>query len=179
MVLLPKLTNTGCIVRTLALSLLRRYLTIYLDNYFTSIPLFSELRTCNFSTVRTTRAYAEFPRGLIALKDRFRKKLEWNTLVTAVIQDVLCLAWQDNNIVLSLSNVYTMDKADNFRERVRKRLAKTLTNGRIIRKVFRDNYIKELSIPYFINDYNQYIRGVNLANQFREAYETYKPTCRN
>jgi hypothetical protein len=90
-----------------------------------------------------------------------------------------CLAWQDNNIVLSLSNVYTMDKADNFRERVRKRLAKTLTNRRIIRKVFRDNYIKELSIPCFINDYNQYIRGVNLANQFREAYETYKPTCRN
>jgi hypothetical protein len=76
MVLLLKLINTGYIVRALALSLLRRYLTIYLDNYFTSILLFSELRTCNFGAVRITRAYAEFPRGLIALKDRFRKKLE-------------------------------------------------------------------------------------------------------
>jgi hypothetical protein len=76
MVLLLKLTNTSCIVRALVLSLPRRYLTIYLDNYFTSIPLFSELRACNFGTVRTTRAYAEFPRGLIALKDRFRKKLK-------------------------------------------------------------------------------------------------------
>jgi len=43
MVLHPTLTNTGSLVRSLALSLPRRYLTIYLDNYFTSIPLFSEL----------------------------------------------------------------------------------------------------------------------------------------
>ena len=36
--------------------------------------------------------------------------------------------------------------------------------------------IKRLSIPCFIDDYNQYIRGVDLANQFRESYETYRPT---
>jgi Transposase IS4 len=85
MVLLLKLTNTACIVQTLALSLPRRYLTIYLDNYFTSVPLFSELRACNFGAVGTTRSHAEFPRGMIALKDRFGKKLKWNTLVAAVV----------------------------------------------------------------------------------------------
>ena len=31
----------------------------------------------------------------------------------------------------------------------------------------------------FIDDYNYYIRGVNLANQFKAAYETYKATFRN
>jgi hypothetical protein len=36
------------------LNLPRRYLTIYMDNYFTSIPLFEELRKLNFGAVGTT-----------------------------------------------------------------------------------------------------------------------------
>ncbi len=96
-----------------------------------------------------------------------------------MVQDVLCLAWQDNNIVLGLSNIHTVDKADDFRERARKRPGKTSTNGRIVRKVFGDEYTKDLLIPCFIDDYNQYMGGVNLANQFREVYETHKPTFRN
>jgi hypothetical protein len=61
MVLHPDLTPTGSLVRNLALSLPRRYLTIYLDNYFTSIPLFTELRASNFGIVGTTRPHEEFP----------------------------------------------------------------------------------------------------------------------
>jgi hypothetical protein len=57
---------------------------------------------------------------------------------------MLCLAWQDNNIILALSNIYIIDKAENFRETTRKRPAKTLTNKRIVRKVFRSNHIKSL-----------------------------------
>jgi hypothetical protein len=49
---------------------------IYLDNYFTSIPLFLELRACNFGAVGTTRPYVEFPKGLIELKARYSIKLE-------------------------------------------------------------------------------------------------------
>ncbi|PVH71599.1 hypothetical protein DL98DRAFT_434847, partial [Cadophora sp. DSE1049] len=45
--------------------------------------------------------------------------------------------------------------------------------------IFRENYIKELVIPRFINNYNYYIRGVDLANQFREVYEAYRATYRN
>ncbi|PVH69686.1 hypothetical protein DL98DRAFT_438525, partial [Cadophora sp. DSE1049] len=52
------LTLTGSLIKSLALSLPRNGLTIYLDNYFTSIPLFEELRTCSFSTVSTTRPYS-------------------------------------------------------------------------------------------------------------------------
>jgi len=178
MVLHPALTNTGCLVRNLALSLPRRYLTIYLDNYFTSIPLFSELRACNFGAVGTTRPHKQFPSALTELKTRFAIKLEWNALFAVVVQDTLCLAWQDNNIVLGLSNIHTVDKAEDFREKARRRPAKTSTNGRIVRKVFGDDYIKDLQIPCFIDDYNQYMGGVDLANQFREAYETHKPTLR-
>jgi hypothetical protein len=160
----PELTKTGCLIRNLVLSLPRKYLTIYMDNYFTSIPLFLELRACKFGAVSTTRPHKEFPANLKELKDRFSTKLEWNTLLGAMVQETLCLAWQDNNIVLALSNVYTMDQAEDFREKVRKRPAKTSTNSRIVRRVFGDNHKKELQIPCFIDDYNHYMGGVDLAN---------------
>jgi hypothetical protein len=179
MVLRPQLTPTGSLVRSLALSLLRRFLTIYLDNYFTSVPLFAELRACNFGAVGTTRTHPEFPHLLAELKNRFAKKLEWNALFAVVVCGVLCLAWQDNNIVLGLSNIHTVDKAEDFREKARRRPAKTLTNRRIVRKIFGSEYVKDLQIPCFIDDYNQYIGGVDLANQFREVYETHRPTFRN
>ena len=63
-------------------------------------------------------------------------------------------------------------------EKVRKRPAKTSTNRRIVRQVFGDDYAKELQIPCFIDDYNQHIGGVDLANQFRAIYIVYKPTFR-
>ena len=107
-VLYPTLTNTGCLVRNLTLSLPRRYITIYMDNYFTSIPLFSELRACKFGAVGTIQPHKEFPEDLAELKNRFSTKLAWNTLLAAVVQDILYLAWQDNNIVLALSNIHTV-----------------------------------------------------------------------
>ena len=72
-----------------------------------------------------------------------------------------------------------MDKAEDFREKVRRRPAKTSTNGRIVRRVFGDDHEKALQIPCFIDDYNQYMGGVDLANQFRESYKTHRPTFRN
>ena len=98
------------------------------------------------------------------LKNRFATKLEWNTLLASVVRDVLYLAWQDNNIVLSLSNIHTVDKAEDFREKARRRPVKTSTNGRIVQKVFGSDYIKDLQIPCFIDDYNQYIGAIDLTN---------------
>ena len=54
-VLLLKLTNTSYLVRTLVLLLLRFYLAIYINNFFTFVPLFTKLRACNFGAIRTTR----------------------------------------------------------------------------------------------------------------------------
>jgi hypothetical protein len=38
--------------------------------------------------------------------------------------------------------------------------------------------IKSLSIPRFIDDYNQYIGGVDFANQLRSSYELHRPSRR-
>jgi hypothetical protein len=87
-------------------SLPRKKLVIYIDNYFTLIPLFKELRDLDYGAVGTTRNYTSFPDGLITLKEKYATKLEWNTLLAKVVDRTLCLAWQDNNIVLALSTIY-------------------------------------------------------------------------
>lgn len=81
--------------------------------------------------------------------------------------------------MLALSNVYTVHKVEDFRQKLYKRPAKTSTNNRVVHQVFRSDLTKELEIPVFINDYNYHIGGVDIANQFREAYKTYRKTQRN
>ena len=62
-----------------------------MDNFFTFIPLFIELRACNFGTVGIIRLYKEFPDELIKIKTQYAIKLEWNTLLATVVQDTLYL----------------------------------------------------------------------------------------
>jgi hypothetical protein len=70
------LTPTGSLVQALAHTLPRHGITIYINNYFTSVPLFEELRLCQFNVVRTTCPYSEFPSKIKEIKDRFLKKLK-------------------------------------------------------------------------------------------------------
>jgi hypothetical protein len=86
----------------------------------------------------------------------------WGTIVCHIFGLPGCT--NNNNIILALSNIYIIDKAKDFREKVKKRLAKTFTNSRIVRQVFGNNYRKELQIPCFIDNYNYYMGGVDLAN---------------
>ncbi len=145
------------------LSLPQRRIAIYIDNYFTSVPLFIELQAYEFSAIGTTCLYNEFPTRFTELKNRFSTKLEQNTLLIKVVDDILYLSWQDN-IVLALSNIHTVYNVEDFREGVRRRPTKTSTNSRIVRQVFGDAPIKELRIPCFVNNYNKYIGGVDITN---------------
>jgi hypothetical protein len=56
------------------------------------MPLFTELQACNFSAISITRLYKEFPDELVKIKTQYATKLEWNTLLAIVVQDMLCLA---------------------------------------------------------------------------------------
>jgi hypothetical protein len=47
-----------------------------MDNFFTSITLFSELYICEFGAIEIIRLYKKFPEKLKELKDRFLTKLE-------------------------------------------------------------------------------------------------------
>lgn len=109
------------------------------------------------------------------LKDHI-KSIPWGRLYSSEAQGVLCLAWQDNNVVLLLSTIhspylYTTTK--------RKRPAATSTNAVIARAPFGTDFQKELEIPAAINDYNHYMGSVDIANQYRASYEIHRKTNRS
>jgi hypothetical protein len=62
------LINIGAMVKALISTLPCIGIMIYIDNYFTSIPLFKSLRTRAFRAVGTTRAHEAFPKELVQLK---------------------------------------------------------------------------------------------------------------
>ena len=63
--------------------------------------------------------------------------------------------------------------------RLRRRPEKTSTNGATIRQIFGDNSRKLLPIPAFIDDYNQHMGGVDIADQLRSYYSTQLRACQN
>jgi hypothetical protein len=149
--------------------------SIYMDNYFSSVALFNHLYTHHYGACGTARPKNGVPPLLQELKEH-AKDIQWGSLYAIPVQNVLCLAWQDNNIVFSMS---TLHSADNFVPRKRKRPGKTSTNAVIARRVFGEEIVKKLDIPIFINDYNHYMNGVDLANQYRASYKIHLRDYRN
>ena len=57
-------------------------------------------------------------------------------------------------------------------ERVRGRPGKKSTNAKKAREAFGDAYEKKMPIPLCIEDYNQPMGGVDIADQLRSYYDT-------
>ena len=72
-------------------------------------------------------------------------------------------------MVLFMITVHTGKKKV---QRLRKRPAKTSTNARTSRAPFGDLTVKKLDIPDFIDLYNHFMNGVDVADQLRCYYDT-------
>lgn len=175
-----ELTLIGSMVLQMARLLpkfLNSYYVIYIDNYFTSIPLFSMLHRENIGIARTTRASGiDFPTLLTVLHKNWSTKLDWGTTITDVVDNVLCIGWQDNNFVLGLSIVHTVHEASSQVSSKHNRPSSTSTNAGITREVFGDLPFMDLKILTFIDDYNHNMNSVDLANQHRQPYDTQQIT---
>jgi hypothetical protein len=115
------------------------HFVIYMDNYFTSILLFSILRKENIGAARTTRPSGiGFPALLIVSRQKWSTKLDWGTTFADEVDSVLCIGWQDNNFVLGLSTVHTVHEASSYVMSKRSCPAATSTNASIKQKVFRE-----------------------------------------
>ena len=88
---------------------------------------------------------------------------------------VLCLAWQDNNIVLLLSTIHSPEL---YITTKRKRPSATSTNAAIARAPFGDKIIKEFEIPTTIDDCNHYMVDLDITNQYRSSYEIHRKSER-
>jgi hypothetical protein len=149
--------------------------SVYMDNYFTSVALFQELRNLGCGACGTARPKSGIPPILVELKDHVRA-IPWGSLFVSARDNVLCLAWQDNNVVFGLSTIHS---PDDFVLSNRKRPAKTSTNAAIARAPFGDEVRRQLEIPIFIDDYNHHMGGIDIANQYRSSYETHRKGERN
>lgn len=66
--------------------------SIYMDNFFTSVPLFSLLREHDYGACRTTRPSSKnFPPEFQHLKKNSSKSIPWSKVYAVVVDNVLCL----------------------------------------------------------------------------------------
>ncbi|KAF2801251.1 uncharacterized protein BDZ99DRAFT_349403, partial [Mytilinidion resinicola] len=79
---------------------------------------------------------------------------------------VIEFAWKDATVVLFLSTIYDGTYI------LRKRPSTMSTGYRQTAKVFGDEARKELDIPDFIEEYNLFMCGVDVADQLRSYYNT-------
>jgi hypothetical protein len=90
-----ELTPTGSMVLQMARLLSKfsnLYYILYLDNYFTSILLFSMLCKENIGAAGTTRPSGiDFSVLLIVLYKNWSTKLDWGTTVADEVDGVLCI----------------------------------------------------------------------------------------
>ena len=74
--------------------------------------------------------------------------------------------------MLDLSTVYIVHEILSYVKLKRNRPAETSTNANITRKVFEDLPFMLLDILTWVDDYNYHMNFVDLANQFRQIYDT-------
>ncbi|CAG8615282.1 16971_t:CDS:2 [Cetraspora pellucida] len=163
------LNNIGCLIAHLANVLPNNKMYyIYMNNYFSSIPLFKYLREKGMGACGTIRTNLfRFPKEL-----KIGKKiaLDWNTLLEKVINDILAIFWIDNGPVTMLTTIHEI-VGENWKViRNRRQPRKTSFNANTVCRVFGDRHRKELEILWIIDDYNHYMGGVDIADQLREYY---------
>ena len=150
---------------------------IYMDNYFSNVPLFKYLCSLNIGACGTVCINSSrFPPQLKVAKST---KLPWNTLSGAIVDNlVLTAVWMDNAPVTMLSTIHQISGKTSFVERIWRQPRVTSTNAHNVRSVFNGQHTAKLSIPKIINDYNFNMNGVNISDQYRSYYGTQLPVFR-
>lgn len=77
----------------------------------------------------------------------------------------------DNGPVHMLSTIHGIKGNEWKISAMRRRPRETSSNAANVRKVFGNAARKEILIPKVINDYNHFMGGVDIADQFRSYYD--------
>ena len=142
------LGKTGQVVVRLLRGLQHRGFNVYVDNFYTSIPLFyflSERGIYACGTIRTNRKH--FPKDLL-LPAIFR--MNTGEFVWATYRNILAMTWKDRKAVSLISTIHDPELGDSVTRR----------------RKFAGNYREvEVPCPKLINDYNKYMGGVDKNDQ--------------
>lgn len=135
---------------------------IYMDNGFSTIPLFQKLREHKIGACGTTRV------NRIGYPATLEEKvfMKWNTIDGCPVDGVLCFRWMDNNIVRMLTTVHPWNKVTHS---LRRRPRNTSTNATMARKAFGSCDRASFFISTAIDDYNHHMGEVDIADQRRAS----------
>jgi hypothetical protein len=123
----------------------RLVFNVYMDNYFSTVPLFKNLRNRQIGACGTCRTHTpDFPKELKGFKDA---RLDWDEKGAVVVKDVLVLLWMDNGPVTMMSTIHSLHSDDWFVEKERRRPRTTSTNATKVRRVFGDSHRECLEQP--------------------------------
>jgi len=163
---IPGLNKTSCEVWHLVNQLpSNKIFNIYMDNFFSNINLFKFLRDRNIGACGTTHVNStKFPKSL-----KIKEKLDWDTLLDKVVDNVLALLWIDNGPVTMLTTIHEIGLQHHI-QRLRRRPRINNINATRIQNVFGNESKKILPIPTVIDDYNHFMGGVDIASQLHSSY---------
>ncbi|CAG8801397.1 9797_t:CDS:2, partial [Cetraspora pellucida] len=105
-----------------------------------------------------------------ALKVDKGVKLNWNVHFGVVMDSALAVFWQDNGPVTMLSIIYELVCEEWKVEREKQRPKETNANTAKVHVVFGSESRKKLKISKIIDDYNNNMNGVDIANQLQSYY---------
>ena len=137
------------VVMDLARPLRGSWVTIYMDNFYTSVPLLRELHSFHMhgcGTVRANRKY--LPEALRPKNVRLQK----HEFKVAQKNELVCAVWKDTRVVIMLSNVHKPEATGTVRRRV-------------------DNVRQNVRVPLCLSDYQQHMNGVDLCDQMIGYYQ--------
>ncbi|KAG6979697.1 PiggyBac transposable element-derived protein 4 [Fusarium oxysporum f. sp. conglutinans] len=174
--------STQAIVIALTNMLPKATYHIFMDNLFSSSPLFRNLRNHGLGATGTARTNSGIHQELVQdRKDdgKVKKMYEFNTVKTIPTPDnqVNQIAWKDNKLVLFLTTVFT--GADDERVlRQRKKPSSKKSEAKPIRRFFGDEAIKMINIPTVAAKYNDQMNHVDRGDQLRSYYKYDHPLRR-
>src|SRR6184192_3270521 len=175
------ITYTGSVVLHLALQLpyKRNLFNLFIDNYFSSIPLYAWLRKENIGACGTIRPASKgFPKEFKLPRN---PGLEWNFQSGKEVgenKDVLAAIWMDNGPVTFLTTIHGIGEDWQVTTN-RKKPRKTILNSGHVEELFGDDGQKILEIPRMVDDYNHHMGGVDTADQLRSYNSTQLRARRN
>ena len=149
------------VVMRLMKSLFGQGYKLFLDNYYTSVRLFIDLRKYSITACGTISANRKgFPKNFKDIKV-FNKESR-GTMRWLRENNILFLQWRDNKSVSFISSMHNKANENTVCTR------RTKKDGKYSRI--------EIQQPTLVNDYNKYMSGVDKSDQLIGKYESIRKT---
>lgn len=178
------LGETSAMVLKLATDTVSKDSILFMDNYFTCLELTAALRDQGIAVCGTMKPNRrDLPELLVKMKQEFAKDIPYGVLAAMVQDDILLVAWQDNNLVLGLTTAYGVREVDDSISKKRKRPSKTSINARVVLPAFKENgqdvWEKDFKVPKVFYYYNKHMGEVDRFNALVAAYTSQRACNRN